>query len=262
MGRSRPVMTQRTPGKASAFEVSMLLMSACCSWLRRSLQKSMRGRTMSSANLVCPVHLLRASTLRKGLPTTCSGFFFPGLSFAWFPFLFVPINTLFWQLSLFPAHACGGHLDRLVDFNIARTATQIAAQGFFDLVAVGPGVVLQEFFGDEQESGRAIAALGRARVRERVLQRMKTTILRHPFDRLDASVFRVETEHQTGENAPAIQEHGACAALAKLAAMLRAHQPEVFTQDFEQRLVRRKGIVAMSITGKTGKLVASFPVEH
>src|SRR5882762_6009722 len=30
----------------------------------------MRGRKMSSANFVWPVHLARASTLRKGLPTT------------------------------------------------------------------------------------------------------------------------------------------------------------------------------------------------
>jgi hypothetical protein len=38
----------------------------------------MRGKTMSSANFVWPVHFARASTLRKGLPTTLSGFpFFP-----------------------------------------------------------------------------------------------------------------------------------------------------------------------------------------
>ena len=34
----------------------------------------MRGNTMSSANFVWPVHFARASTLRKGLPTTLSGF--------------------------------------------------------------------------------------------------------------------------------------------------------------------------------------------
>src|SRR5436305_5345118 len=39
----------------------------------------MRGRKMSSANFVWPVHLARASTLRNGLPTTLSDF---PLSFA------------------------------------------------------------------------------------------------------------------------------------------------------------------------------------
>src|SRR5438874_11961220 len=34
----------------------------------------MRGRKMSSANFVWPVHFARASTLRKGLPTTFKGF--------------------------------------------------------------------------------------------------------------------------------------------------------------------------------------------
>src|SRR5947207_9208294 len=32
----------------------------------------MRGKTISSANFVWPVHFARASTLRKGLPTTLS----------------------------------------------------------------------------------------------------------------------------------------------------------------------------------------------
>src|SRR5437016_14026178 len=34
----------------------------------------MRGRKMSSANFVWPVHFARASTLRKGFPTTFKGF--------------------------------------------------------------------------------------------------------------------------------------------------------------------------------------------
>src|SRR6185295_12459517 len=51
----------------------MFLMMACGSWLRRILQNSMRGSTMSSANFVWPVHLARASTLRNGLPTTLRG---------------------------------------------------------------------------------------------------------------------------------------------------------------------------------------------
>jgi hypothetical protein len=46
----------------------------------------MRGNTMSSANLVWPVHFARASTLRKGLPTTFKGFALL------FPFLAIELN--------------------------------------------------------------------------------------------------------------------------------------------------------------------------
>ena len=41
--------------------------------MRRILQNSIRGSTISSANFVWPVHFARASTLRNGLPTTLSG---------------------------------------------------------------------------------------------------------------------------------------------------------------------------------------------
>src|SRR5437867_11780884 len=103
----------------------MLLIIACGSCVRRILQESIRGRKMSSANFVWPVHLARASTLRKGLPTTLSGFprlpFFviivgaglvPARLFLWpngqgraLPLhLFETKNTLAWQFHLFAAH--------------------------------------------------------------------------------------------------------------------------------------------------------------
>src|SRR5688572_33267926 len=89
----------------------MLLINACGRCERSILQNSMRGRTMSSANFVCPVHFARASTLRKGLPTTLSGF--PLL----FPFLVIQyqfmrfigpsqaVDALARQFRLFTAHA-------------------------------------------------------------------------------------------------------------------------------------------------------------
>src|SRR5688500_6410846 len=73
IGRSLPPKTATTPGSARALEKSMLLIIAWGRWLRRILQANMRGKTMSSANFVCPTHLARASTLRKGLPTKFSG---------------------------------------------------------------------------------------------------------------------------------------------------------------------------------------------
>src|SRR5437763_15033536 len=115
-------MTAKTPGSCRALEVSILIIIACGSEERRILQKSRRGSTMSSANLVCPVHLERASTLRNGLPMT-----FRGLPFLlFFPFLFVAIDCFFHRLCLFTTHSCRREFDRFVNFQIARAATEIA----------------------------------------------------------------------------------------------------------------------------------------
>ena len=70
---------------------------------------------------------------------------------------------------------------------------------------------------------------------------MKPVFVRHPLDGLDAAAFGVEAEHETGQHRAAVDEHGARAALAQLAAVLGAGQVEVFAQHFEQRLVRREG---------------------
>jgi len=70
IGRSRPVATARTPGSLSAREVSIDTIRACARRLRSSLQWSIRGRTMSSANFVWPVTFAAASTFAYGRPTT------------------------------------------------------------------------------------------------------------------------------------------------------------------------------------------------
>src|ERR1041384_554473 len=138
----------------------------------------MRGNTMSSAKRVCPVHLARASTLRNGLPTTCNGSTFRPLRLCLpspFDPLFVTIDTFCGERRGFAAHACGGEFDRFVDFDVAGAATEIAAQGFFDLCTRRIGLLREQFFRHEHEAGRAITALRRARIGEGLLQRMQET---------------------------------------------------------------------------------------
>src|ERR1051325_392011 len=116
-------MIATTPGSFKAFDTSILLMSACGTGLRRSFANSILGRTMSSANRVCPVHFARASTLRKGFPTTLFGLpFVP---------LFIAIDYLFCRLGLFATHARGGQFYRLIYFNVAGTAAKVPRQRFF-----------------------------------------------------------------------------------------------------------------------------------
>src|SRR5712692_6740978 len=99
----------------------------------------MRGRKMSSANFVWPVHLARASTLRKGLPTTFSGRSLLWLSLAISKFhakaprrkakgakSFATIETLARQFHFFTTHPRRRQLNGFVDFDIAGAATEIA----------------------------------------------------------------------------------------------------------------------------------------
>ncbi len=67
-GRSWPVMTAYTPGRARARVVSMRLIRAWGCGLRRSLPWAMRDISRSSANLVSPTTLAQASILGSDWP--------------------------------------------------------------------------------------------------------------------------------------------------------------------------------------------------
>ena len=68
-GRSWPVITAYTPGRAAARAVSMRTIRAWGCGLRSSLPYAIRGRTRSSAYLVSPVTLAQASILGSDCPT-------------------------------------------------------------------------------------------------------------------------------------------------------------------------------------------------
>src|SRR5262245_24549431 len=61
------------------------------------------------------------------------------------------------------------------------------------------------------------------------------------FDGLDAAALALDRQHEAGELRLAVEQHGAGAALAELAAVLGAGEREVLAQDLEQRLVRGEG---------------------
>src|SRR3989304_2165385 len=104
----------------------------------------MRGRKRSSANLVAPVTLAVASTLRSAFPTTrravgCSAVFPTAgppdrLTAA---FLREAIQGLRRGLRIFALHAGGRQLHRLIDLDVARAPAQVARQRELDLLARG-----------------------------------------------------------------------------------------------------------------------------
>src|SRR5437879_4090319 len=243
IGRFLPVSTAFTPGSARAFDGSMPVIRAWGWGLRSSLAYSMRGRNRSSANRVAPVTLAVASTLRIALPTTRNGV--PDRPTAAVSltaaFLRVPIQGLPRRLGLLPPHASRSQFHGLVNLQVSRAAAQVARQRLLDLVTRGSRILAEQRFRGEQEGGRTVPALRRAELGEGVLERMQRPAPCHSLDGFHAVPRAREAEHQTGKHGLAVHEHGAGAALAQLAAMLRAGETQVLAQHFEQGLVGREG---------------------
>src|SRR5215510_14820330 len=70
---------------------------------------------------------------------------------------------------------------------------------------------------------------------------MQLRAVRHSLDRLYFSTFGLETKHQAGKNRTAVYQNRARATLTQLTAVLRSGEIQIFTQNFEQRLVRCEG---------------------
>src|SRR3989454_1126498 len=235
IGRSFPVSTALTPGRARACAASTRTMRACGCGLCSSLLYSMRGRERSSANFVTPRTLAVASTLRSAFPTTRRAV---GRSAAFLP---RAIQRLPCRLCALTPQTGRGQLHRLVDLDVAGAAAEVARQGLLDLVAVGARVVGEEGVGGEEEGWGAVAALGGAQHREGFLQRVEPAALRQPFHRLHAAALAREAEHQARQHGRAVEQHRARSALTQFAPVLRASEGEILPQHLEQRLVRSEG---------------------
>src|SRR2546427_746043 len=105
---------------------------------------SLMGRTgssttasRSSANLVVPITLAVASTLRSAFPTTRRAV---GPAAA---FLARAIQRLPCRFCPLSPQARRGQFDRLVDLDVAGTAAEVARQGLLDVVSVGARVVCE-----------------------------------------------------------------------------------------------------------------------
>src|SRR5689334_1626299 len=196
-GKSLPVRTRCTPAYATARETSIDSMNACGCGERSSFMCSMRGSTTSSAKRVSPVTLARPSTRRRGLPMTFIG------------------------------HPPRAFFDRLDDLLVPGAAAQVARDRFLDTLARRLRLVREQRLGGEQDPGRAIAALCGAEIGEGGLQRMQLRPARQALHRLDRAPGAFERQHETRELRLAVDQHGAGAALAELAAVLGPGERQV-----------------------------------
>src|SRR4029079_18433569 len=88
----------------------------------------------------------------------------------------------------------------------------------------------------DDEPGRAEAALDGARVDARLVDRMQRVPAREPLDRDDLVPLRLRREHEARADERSVEEHGARAALALLAGVLRARQLECVAEEREEAL--------------------------
>ena len=89
-----------------------------------------------------------------------------------------------------------------------------------------------------QLAGRAVAALERVVLDERLLQRMQLVVVREPLDGRHLGAIVRDREREACVRPAPVDQHGAGAALAVIAALLRAREAQVLAQQVEQRRAR------------------------
>src|SRR2546427_4426971 len=203
---------------------------------RRNVQWSVRGSTMSSAKRVWPVPLARASTRRRGFPTT----FIPAMRPT--PSRRTSHRPIRFAASLpVAANSFRGLLDRLEYLEISRAAAKDSGEGLTDLRAGRRTVLIQERLRREEHGRRAVAALSGSQIGEGILKRVEARAVGHPFHRDDLRALALQPPNQAGQNGLAVQENRAGPAFAQLTAMLRPCQSQILPKDLDKRLVRVEG---------------------
>ena len=114
----------------------------------------------------------------------------------------------------------------------------IAGQHLADAVGVAVGLLAQQRMRGGDHARRAEAALQRVMLAERRLQRRQVVVVRQALDRDDLGAFGLHREHQAGAHRLAVDQHGAGAADAVLAADMGAGQPQMMAQAIGERQAR------------------------
>ena len=138
------------------------------------------------------------------------------------------------------AHGASAGGDRLDDVVVAGAAADIA----FELLANGVVVELVALAAHDIDRGhdharRAIAALQAVILAERLLHRMQRTVRRRqPFDREHVGAFELQRQHGAGFDRLAVDVNDAGAALRRVAADMRAGEPQILAQKLHQQRAR------------------------
>ena len=100
--------------------------------------------------------------------------------------------------------------------------------------SLGLGFCSSSALDDDDEAGRADAALQGRLFEEGLLQRVQLVVAGDAFDGRDVGALDLDGEDAAGVDQAAVQDDGAGAAVAVVAAFLGAGEADALAQDFEQ----------------------------
>jgi hypothetical protein len=132
----------------------------------------------------------------------------------------------FWLMMRWPPVRRGGCSNGVQNFGVSRAATDVAGDGKADVFGAGAGVLVQQGFGCDQNAGCAEAALRRAALHKAFLQGMKLAVCTlQTFNGGDFGSLGFCSQNQAGVGRAAIEQDGAGAAFAHIAAFLVPVRP-------------------------------------
>src|SRR5215468_51461 len=117
-------------------------------------------------------------------------------------------------------------LDRLDDVHVARAPAEVARDAPADLVLAGLRVLLEEGVAGHEHARGAVAALEPVLGHEAFLEGMELAVLLEPLHRHDLPAVGLHSEYRAGLHGPAVEENGAGAAVAGIAADVRTCEPK------------------------------------
>jgi hypothetical protein len=131
------------------------------------------------------------------------------------------------------------------NLQVAGAAAQISRDRLADLIARRARILVQQRFGRDQNGGSTVAALRRSEIGKCVLERMELAFFSEAFHRQDLFSPALKREHETGKHGLTFEKNGTSPAFTELTAVFRAGVAEIFPQNFEQRLIGRKGNIGL-----------------
>src|SRR5260370_24619149 len=134
----------------------------------------------------------------------------------------------------------GGEFHCVDDLGISAAAAEIAGEIVPNLILVGLGISVEELCRHQQKARRAVAALERARLAERLLHGapcLRATLGNRP-DRLHLGTIDKGGQVEAAGDSFAVHQHGAAAAHSLPTALAPAHQSELALQRLAKMAMR------------------------
>src|SRR5690606_5084336 len=134
-------------------------------------------------------------------------------------------------------------VDGVNNAGVAGAAAEGVLERNLDVGVGGVEVLVKERLGCHDDARRAVAALYRAMIDERLLERVQLAVLREALDGGDLAAVGLKHRVDAGVDGRAIDQHRTDAALGLFTADLCARQPQVVTQELRQRPGFRDGLL-------------------